>query len=107
MVILIFGQFNFYKAKSLNKVGEKILSLQLGNKHSLKSLEHIIIWQRGAQEDEVATWAHDNIVREGQHGPRGTMQFGAPWVREMFSKHKKGKRLLILSFYYASMISVF
>ena len=50
-----------------------------------------------------AAWPHDNAVREGQRGPRGTMQFGGARVRERLSKHKKGKRLLILSFYYASM----
>ena len=59
------------------------------------------------EEATWATWAHDNAVREGQRGPRGTKQFGGAWVRASLSKHKKGKRLLILPFYYTSMIFVF
>ena len=88
-------------------MGDEIHNLQLGNKHSLNSLDNIIIWQHGAQEDEVAAWAHDSAVREGQCGPRGTTQFGGARGRARLSRHKKGKRLLILSFYYASLISVF
>ena len=64
--ILIFGQFTFCKVKSVNKVGGEILSPHLGNKHSLKSLEHIIIWQRGAQGDEV--W-HEGSGNVGSVGP--------------------------------------
>ena len=56
---------------------------------------------------EVAAWAHDSVVKEGQCGPRGATQFGGAQVRARLSKHKKGKKLLILSFYYASMIFVF
>ena len=56
---------------------------------------------------EEAAWAHDSAVREGQRGPRATTQFGGAQMRARLSKHKKGKRLLILSFYYASLIFVF
>ena len=59
------------------------------------------------EEAAWAAWAHDSVVREGQRGPRGTAQFGGARMRTRLSKHKKGKRLLILSFDYASMLFVF